>query len=374
MYQINKIQNKITKLKECTFSELKFKEREHLQEWLADNPESLGEELLIIQKEFDGFNDTKERLDLLALDKQGNLVIIENKLDDSGKDVTWQVIKYASYCSSLTKDNIRDIYQLYLDKYYDGKQAEELLTEFFDDQEYEELTLNLRATQRLIMVAGKFRKEVTSTVLWLMIYGIRAQCFKVTPFALDEKLFLNIEQILPVKDTEDYSISMANKAKEEIKTQENLKNRYNIRTEFWKEYLQASNSTHDLYENSSTTQSRWLRKSMGMPGLSLNLIVSGKNAQSTIYVNRGDKEENEKFFDFLYKMKDKIETAFGNELIWDRKDDKVTCSIKYELSGVNVFDKDDWSKMIKFLVDASERMYKAFKNPVKKLNEWAKSN
>jgi hypothetical protein len=30
MYQINKIQNKITKLKECTFSdsELKFKERE----------------------------------------------------------------------------------------------------------------------------------------------------------------------------------------------------------------------------------------------------------------------------------------------------------------------------------------------------------
>jgi RecB family endonuclease NucS len=51
---------------------------------------------LIIQKEFDGFNDTKERLDLLALDKQGNLVIIENKLDDSGKDVTWQVIKYAS--------------------------------------------------------------------------------------------------------------------------------------------------------------------------------------------------------------------------------------------------------------------------------------
>ena len=32
MYQINKIQNKITKLKECTFSELKFKERELLKD------------------------------------------------------------------------------------------------------------------------------------------------------------------------------------------------------------------------------------------------------------------------------------------------------------------------------------------------------
>jgi hypothetical protein len=28
--------------------------------------------------------------------------------------------------------------------------------------------------------------------------------------------------------------------------------------------------------------------------------------------------------------------------------------------------------MIKFLVDASQRMYEAFKNPVKKLNEWGK--
>lgn len=43
------------------------------------------EELLIIQKEFDGFEDTRERLDLLALDKEGRLVLIENKLDDTGR-------------------------------------------------------------------------------------------------------------------------------------------------------------------------------------------------------------------------------------------------------------------------------------------------
>jgi hypothetical protein len=78
-----------------------------------------------------------------------------------------------------------------------------------------------------------------------MNYNIRAQCFKVTPFALDEKLFLNIEQILPVKDAEDYAIKMANKAKEEIKTQDDLKNRHIIRFEFWKEFLQASNRVND---------------------------------------------------------------------------------------------------------------------------------
>ena len=38
-------------------------------------PGALGEELLIVQKEFDCFADTRERLDLLALDKCGFLRI-----------------------------------------------------------------------------------------------------------------------------------------------------------------------------------------------------------------------------------------------------------------------------------------------------------
>ncbi|MBK8368701.1 MAG: hypothetical protein IPL10_15175 [Bacteroidetes bacterium] len=97
MYIIDKSKNRIEKIESTTFKQLGFKEREHLQEWIANNPSCLNEDLLIIQKEFDGFNDTYERLDLLAIDKQGNLVIIENKLDDTGKDVTLQVLKYASY-------------------------------------------------------------------------------------------------------------------------------------------------------------------------------------------------------------------------------------------------------------------------------------
>ena len=102
MYKIDKRSNRISRLEVKRFTELGFTERNHLQEWLANEPEALGEELLIIQKEFDGFDDTRERLDLLALDKDGCLVVIENKLDDTGRDVVWQALKYASYCSSLT--------------------------------------------------------------------------------------------------------------------------------------------------------------------------------------------------------------------------------------------------------------------------------
>ncbi len=57
MFRINKQDNVIQKLEERKFSDLGFRERDHLQEWLANYPEALGEQLLIIQKEFDGFDD-----------------------------------------------------------------------------------------------------------------------------------------------------------------------------------------------------------------------------------------------------------------------------------------------------------------------------
>lgn len=109
MFKIDRQNNEIIPLDVCRFSDLGFGERKHLQEWVAKNPNCLGEDLLIIQKEFAGFSDTQERLDLLALDKQGSLVIVENKLDDTGRDVTWQALKYASYCSGLSKEDRRSL-------------------------------------------------------------------------------------------------------------------------------------------------------------------------------------------------------------------------------------------------------------------------
>jgi len=371
MYLINKEENKIIELEKKTFSELKFKEREHLQEWIAKNPSSLGEELLIIQKEFNGFGETNERLDLLALDKLGNLVIIENKLDDSGRDVTWQTIKYASYCSSLTKQEIIKIYQEYLGS---KENAEEKISEFFDNKDIDEIILNQGLnSQRLIMIAANFRKGVTSSVLWLMNFKMRIQCFKVTPYALNEQLFLNVEQILPTKDTEDFAISIASKAQEEIEAQETMKNRHLVRLKFWEEFLNLSNKKNNLFSNNSPSKESWIGKGIGMSGVNLNLGISGNYCRCEIYINKGTKELNKEIFDDLFKSKDKIEKITGEELIWERMDNNKTSRIKLELPGVSYFNENDWDKMMEYLIDASVRMEKAFREPIMKLNNKLKN-
>lgn len=93
MFKINPASNRITPLEAKRFGEQGFTERKHLQEWLENYPQVLaqgdGEELPIIQNEFDGFDDTRERLELLAIDKDGNPIIIANKLDDGDLDVVW---------------------------------------------------------------------------------------------------------------------------------------------------------------------------------------------------------------------------------------------------------------------------------------------
>ena len=235
MFTVDHQANRIKAVKTTTFSELGFTERKHFQEWLAHEPSALGEELLIIQKEFDGFDDTRERLDLLALDKDGNLVIIENKLDDSGRDVVWQALKYASYCASLTKLQIVEIFQQYINRYEkpsSGETAADASTqicEFLDAPDLDEVKINLGNSQRIMMVAANFRKEVTSTALWLLGQGINIQCFKVTPHSLGEQLFINIDQIIPTPEAKELMIGITAKEAEEKSTEVVLKNRHNVR-------------------------------------------------------------------------------------------------------------------------------------------------
>ncbi len=373
VYLINKQSNFITQVPQKTFAELGFREKENLQEWLANNPEALGEELLIIQKEFSGFSDTKERLDLLALDKLGNLVIIENKLDDTGKDVTWQVLKYASYCSTLSKKDIKEIYQDYLDKTSNDESAEENLVEFFNESELGDIQLNKGQTQRIIMVSGNFRKEVTSTVLWLMNYKLRIQCFKVTPYALEDQLFLDIEQIIPMKDTEDYIISMADKTQEDITTQDELKERHYMRIEFWKLLLSEMNKKSALFQNINPTKDHWLIAGAGMSNVGFSFSIGKNYARTEVHIARPIAEENKFIYDELYELKETIEAEFGEPLEWERLDDIKVSRIKNVMRNVNSYDKEEWEKMITFMVDSMVRVEKAFKSTLGDINQKLKT-
>lgn len=358
MYIIDKPNNSIKKIEEKTFHELGFKERSNLQEWIAKDPEFLGEELLIIQKEFDGFGDTNERLDLLALDKQGALVVIENKLDDSGKDVNWQALKYVSYCATLSTQQIVDIYQDYLDKHSKGKVAKTEIEDFFNGKPLDELALNDK-DQRIILVAGNFRKEVTSTAMWMINHGLSVQCFKATPYQYQNEIFLEMDQIIPVKEAAEYMIKMADKAKQTQSVQASSSQIEMTRKEYWTALLDQFNKVSKLFQNVSPSTDHWISCGSGVSGCVFDFIAATSYADCQLTINAGDQAENKAIFDTLFVEKDEIEKAFGGKLSWERLDEKKTCRISSRKEEVSVKDKSDWEKMIKFQCDAMPRFYDA---------------
>jgi hypothetical protein len=364
MFQIDKANNRIKRLDKKKFTELGFTERAHLQEWLANEPMVFGEDLLIIQKEFDGFDETNERLDLLALDKDANLVIIENKLDDSGRDVVWQALKYASYSSTLKKNQIVEIFQLYLDKNCRGGEAQKLICDFLEMPDLSELVINSGNNQRLIFVAAQFRKEVTSTVLWLMTHNIRLQCFKATPYALGDELFLQIEQIIPTPEAAEFMIGINEKEAAENSTEYELKNRHKIRLAFWQEALDVLRaSTTDLFNNISPSKDHWVSAGSGVSGCPYNLIFGNKIIRVEVQIYRSDKAANKFIFDQLYSKKTQIESVFGEQLSWDRLEDKKSSYIRFG-HDVDGYKRDNWPEMINWLVEHIIKLDAAFKKPL----------
>ncbi|MET0396734.1 MAG: DUF4268 domain-containing protein [Longimicrobiaceae bacterium] len=361
MYLINRTTNRIEPLQRRTFSELGLRERSNLQEWIANHPVALGEEMLVIQKEFSGFANTAERLDLLALDKRGNLVIIENKLDDSGRDVTWQALKYASYCSSLSKEQIRSIFQQYLDQHAPGSSAADRLAEFFQ-AEYEELELNPGVSQRLVLIAAHFRKEVTSTVLWLMNYKLQVQCFEATVYSLADELFLSLEQIIPLRGAEEYIVGMAEKTQEDAVRQKEIPHRHRVRREFWAYLLEQMNRETDLFRNISAGTDSWIGTGSGAGGIAFNMVATRNESRVEVYINR-ERWENELIFDSLAARSAELEQAMGMPIHWFRNDEAKGCRIAVVGEG-NLYDRERWPEMASFLIPTMVRFVGAVREPL----------
>ena len=373
MFQVIRSKNRLVRLEERRFADLKLREREHLQEWLAHTPEALGEELLVIQKEFDGFADTRERLDLLALDKEGRLVVIENKLDDSGRDVVWQALKYAAYCSNLTQKDIPAIYQKYLDRSSPDEDAEAKLRDFLDVEDLDEMVLNPRNEQRLVLIAANFRKEVTAAVLWLLGHGVRAQCFRVVPYSFGEEVFIDLRQIIPTPEAADFMIGMAAKDSEQKSVEGAQRRSHKLRHAFWTQTLEALRERNvSLFENVSPSKDHWLNCGTGVSGCVYSLIFLKNEVRVELGLQRSDASENKWMFGQLDEVRDEVEHRFGDSFRWLRMEDKKASRIVFSC-GFDGFDESSWPDMVAWLCEHIVRLQRAFSEPLARLNRQLKS-
>jgi hypothetical protein len=216
VFSVDKDNIELKAVEKENFSKLDILERQDLEEWVIKKPEILGEDLLVISSELQNYEDINERLDVLALDRDGKLVVIELKRDRADKTTDLQAIKYSSYIATFTAEDIQEEYRdFWKDRRNEEVTPEEVgktFTDFLSDSDKELrdtekgfIEFSLDDKPRIMLAAGNFGKEVTSPVLWLtQEYGVDFTCVELEAFQHQERILINSRQIIPVPETEEY--------------------------------------------------------------------------------------------------------------------------------------------------------------------------
>lgn len=225
MYELSVDNKNLNRLERIEFSSIDLTEKDIedilvnrigiLDEDDNDSDEENGS-LLIVGRQVR--NEGNGRSDLTAIDKDGNLVLIEIKRDVSdikarSEAFTFQAIRYvASYSTIKDVFDLADkIYVPFLEKYKNVKPQEgqnmlDLALDKLDDFLGQNNKTNLSGKQRIILVAGEFDEQTLSAADWLRKNGIEISCIQLNLFKSNEKLFLDAKKLIP---QEDYILPIA---------------------------------------------------------------------------------------------------------------------------------------------------------------------
>ncbi|HCQ3819903.1 TPA: hypothetical protein OKD81_001659, partial [Escherichia coli] len=201
-------------LEKTTFTLEGLQERYDLQEAIKKNIDIIAPDCLVISEEFSDWEDSRRRIDLLAIDKQANLVVIELKRDETGAHMELQALRYAAMISTMSFAKACEYFQTYLKKQNCDTDAKEKILEFVELDETE--LVDFGKDIRIVLASSDFSKELTTTAIWLRDKGVDIRCVRLTPYRFNDDVLINAEQIIPVPELEEYQVKFREKRDEQL--------------------------------------------------------------------------------------------------------------------------------------------------------------
>jgi hypothetical protein len=195
----------LEKVEETTFAREKLLERKDLQRRLKASISVLSPDLMVIDEEFGDWEDSSRRIDLLCLDRDAHLVVVELKRTDDGSHMELQAVRYAAMVSSMTFDQLVGAHAHFFGGKDSLERAQSAILNFLGLQAADEARLSDEV--RIILVSADFSIELTTTVLWLNKFGLDITCVRLKPYKLDGQVLMDIQQLIPLPEAEEYENS-----------------------------------------------------------------------------------------------------------------------------------------------------------------------
>jgi len=219
-------ENSLVEIERTDFAAARVRERQDLQRLIRDQIQVLDRDLFVISEEFGKWQEGNRRIDLLAIDRDANLVVIELKRTENGGHMELQAIRYAAMVTNMTFEQAIRAHGEYLASRDISGDSEQRILEFlgWDEASEEDFAPDVR----ILLVSGDFSRELTTSVLWLNEKGLDIRCMRLRPYKLDDELVLHVEQVLPLPEAQDYIIGVREKQRSEAKSRSRDLTRFDV--------------------------------------------------------------------------------------------------------------------------------------------------
>lgn len=197
MLKISRNDKKLSRLTTQTLGAAKIQERYDLQEYIFNSPEEFCKELgpeidlKIIGKEVLPSEEVGDRIDLLALDQDGSVVIIELKRGND-KFQLLQAISYAAMIAKLSEDELLSMA---------GTRRAEIEDWLrLNAPEVDADSFKINQSQRILLVAEAYDYEVLVAAEWLYEKDVEIDCVRVDLAVDGTAEYLTFVQVFPTPE------------------------------------------------------------------------------------------------------------------------------------------------------------------------------
>ncbi|MGB4370348.1 MAG: hypothetical protein WBJ91_01160, partial [Dethiobacteria bacterium] len=151
---------------------------ERLELWLENNPHCIleNEKVLIIGRQV--VTNLGSVIDLLAVDKSGDLLVIELKRDRTPRETVAQILEYASFVEELSYQQLEEILMSYISE--ENLNLADYHRNYFQLKEDEAVAFNKK--QKLLIIAQTITKEVKQISTYLRKKGFDFYCLEFKYF------------------------------------------------------------------------------------------------------------------------------------------------------------------------------------------------
>ena len=177
-------------------SQLDIHEKD-LENWISEHPELLfgGEGILVISQSISG----QTMADILALDADGNLIIVEIKRDWSNRATVGQLLEYAAKMTEVSQAKLEILHKDYWEPRCDGSDYCSLLNRFRKLNDNPQADIREPMGHRIYIVAPGSDDGLHRIIKWLKKYGVPIEFLPFTLYgAIDDKdkeILLEIAQL-----------------------------------------------------------------------------------------------------------------------------------------------------------------------------------